>query len=379
MTQEIDLLRTIAREPDDDAPRLVYADWLDDNDRPERAEFIRGQVRLAGMVDDSPQRRELAFRCRQLLDAHEEEWNEQLPGLPLEWHWSRGFVEMIDIDPEGLVEEGAELFERFPIRRLVLADLCGDVDLVGAIPEGNRLTALDLIGDNIDLRALKKLVKFTHLGGLTELGLMFNRLRDSAVKFLCEEPFFQDLSLIRLGCNPFSNRGRERLRDHFGDCVSFARERFPDRLYAIQDDRLVVGWGRDHTQLVLCVGEEDGRVALFDHAGNLLRIERRAVPQESDDPRTREARRAEVRDAWLAELGYQSATIKVKRFTFEPDWGGVYDFPDMWCDEFDRPNSPEIDSAREWLEGWLADDKFAWGQGLGDMWFDRKSGEVTDT
>ena len=81
----------------------------------------------------------------------------------------------------------------------------------------------------------------------------------------------------------------------------------------------------------------------------------------------------------LAELGYRSATIKVKRFTFEPDWGGIYDFADGWCDQFDRPNSPEIESARGWLDHWLGNDKFAWGRGPGDLWLDRKTGEVTDT
>ena len=31
MSTEIALLRTVAACPDDDAPRLVYADWLDEN------------------------------------------------------------------------------------------------------------------------------------------------------------------------------------------------------------------------------------------------------------------------------------------------------------------------------------------------------------
>src|SRR5262245_54643580 len=113
MSQERDLLRLIAREPDEDAPRLVYADWLEDHGRAERAEFIRGQLRLAeirrsfpppergslerifyGAVDqwtdpgDSPERRAWAFRTRQLLDAHEREWLATLDGESRrEWHW----------------------------------------------------------------------------------------------------------------------------------------------------------------------------------------------------------------------------------------------------------------------------------------------------
>lgn len=50
-------LKAICAAPDDDTPRLVYADWLDDRgDRPDdaaRAEFIRVQVRLAHLRHDN--------------------------------------------------------------------------------------------------------------------------------------------------------------------------------------------------------------------------------------------------------------------------------------------------------------------------------------
>ena len=41
MTDGDALLRAVLLDPADDAPRLVYADWLDDQGDPERAEFIR--------------------------------------------------------------------------------------------------------------------------------------------------------------------------------------------------------------------------------------------------------------------------------------------------------------------------------------------------
>ncbi len=39
------LIRRIRERPDDDAPRLVYADWLEENGEGERAEFIRLMVK----------------------------------------------------------------------------------------------------------------------------------------------------------------------------------------------------------------------------------------------------------------------------------------------------------------------------------------------
>jgi uncharacterized protein (TIGR02996 family) len=41
------LLRAVVAAPDDDVPRLVAADWLDEHGQPDRAEFIRVQIELA--------------------------------------------------------------------------------------------------------------------------------------------------------------------------------------------------------------------------------------------------------------------------------------------------------------------------------------------
>src|SRR5947199_11004 len=43
MDQSEAFIHAILESPED-APRLVYADWLDDNGDPDRAEFIRAQV-----------------------------------------------------------------------------------------------------------------------------------------------------------------------------------------------------------------------------------------------------------------------------------------------------------------------------------------------
>jgi len=43
------LLAAILAQPEDDTPRLVYADWLDEQGEAERGEFIRVQVAIAAM------------------------------------------------------------------------------------------------------------------------------------------------------------------------------------------------------------------------------------------------------------------------------------------------------------------------------------------
>lgn len=46
-----DLYREICRCPEDDTLRLAYADWLDENGDPDRAEFVRVQYELEGMPE----------------------------------------------------------------------------------------------------------------------------------------------------------------------------------------------------------------------------------------------------------------------------------------------------------------------------------------
>lgn len=55
MDVEAGLLCGIMHWPDDDTPRLVYADWLDEHGQPERAEFIRVQCEMAAIPDPPPE------------------------------------------------------------------------------------------------------------------------------------------------------------------------------------------------------------------------------------------------------------------------------------------------------------------------------------
>lgn len=67
--EERALLAAVAAAPDDDVPRLVYADWLDEHDRPERAEFIRLQVAWHQALTD-PTRFHTRNRTYNLIHDH---------------------------------------------------------------------------------------------------------------------------------------------------------------------------------------------------------------------------------------------------------------------------------------------------------------------
>jgi uncharacterized protein (TIGR02996 family) len=64
MSPEEGFLLEIRAAPEDDCPRLVYADWLEEHGQSERSEFIRVQCRLARLPDDHPDREGLQDRER---------------------------------------------------------------------------------------------------------------------------------------------------------------------------------------------------------------------------------------------------------------------------------------------------------------------------
>lgn len=69
-----DLLAGIRSRPDDDAPRLILADWLEENGQEERAEFVRIQVRLGQWVADLKERETLQSRETALFSQHGPTW-----------------------------------------------------------------------------------------------------------------------------------------------------------------------------------------------------------------------------------------------------------------------------------------------------------------
>ena len=69
MSDEAALLAAILAHPDEDTPRLMFADWLDEHGQPERAEFIRVQCELAQGESHQLRKREselLALRREKL-------------------------------------------------------------------------------------------------------------------------------------------------------------------------------------------------------------------------------------------------------------------------------------------------------------------------
>jgi uncharacterized protein (TIGR02996 family) len=114
------LLAAILANPDDDTPRLVYADWLQENGQPERAEFIRIGVRRVATPKTVPEYQKLFGRELELLARHRAEWSApfttwtRLEGLV----FRRGFVEEIHLEPDVYLQSSRKLFKSAPLREI---------------------------------------------------------------------------------------------------------------------------------------------------------------------------------------------------------------------------------------------------------------------
>src|SRR5262245_51183155 len=89
------LLRAVIDDPEDDAARLVYADWLDEHGEGERAEALRLGVRRRHLDDLDPEAWAIDWRRERALERHREEWEKDLPAFEgVTW----------EVSPSGLAE-----------------------------------------------------------------------------------------------------------------------------------------------------------------------------------------------------------------------------------------------------------------------------------
>jgi uncharacterized protein (TIGR02996 family) len=122
-------LAEILEHSDDDTPRLVHADWLEEHGDPGRAEFVRLQIELAGTSPTDSSWPPRDRREQQLLAEHAEAWAGPLAALAKGWdgpydpqrRWTgnrlrfeRGWLEGITLEASDLLRHAAELFRQAP-------------------------------------------------------------------------------------------------------------------------------------------------------------------------------------------------------------------------------------------------------------------------
>jgi uncharacterized protein (TIGR02996 family) len=199
-------LRAIVADPADDAPRLIFADWLDERGDP-RGQFIRVQCALERLPPHNPARFDLAEEECTLLEKHEAEWAAPLRGLAAEWRFRRGFVEDVTLSAEAFASpRGAALFAAFPLRvvRLRLDRRLRDLREAAFLGTWRHLARVELLDfSDCGLRDgdVRDLLASPHLTRLTGLVLSHNELEGPAVQDLAESGVLARLTMLGLNKN----------------------------------------------------------------------------------------------------------------------------------------------------------------------------------
>jgi uncharacterized protein (TIGR02996 family) len=219
-------LAAITAAPDDDLPRLVYADFLDESGDGERAEFIRTQIERAKLHPTDPRRAALLDRERALLQQHRDRWGlAEFRGQSQVFH--RGFVEEVNVAAEWLVAHPDSLPASPLVRHLRAVSASQFTDRLARVPGLARLHTLDLtnttFGQPAQVRNFFAVARLDSLRSLAlrncnfwegdelaaladtpvarrlrELDLSGNRLADAGLRELAARPEFAGLE--RLVC-----------------------------------------------------------------------------------------------------------------------------------------------------------------------------------
>ena len=223
MTTADALIAAVCATPDDDLPRLVYADWCDENGDGDRAEFIRLQVeRARGRPTEAA-----AIREHVLLDTHAARWLAPLrqPGGPLftqrsHGQFRRGFVEVVWMPARWFLEHAERLFAAAPVVELrVVFDDVFEFWLMGECRLLTRLRALDVCDQRFGAGGVVQVCRSPHVRGLKVLRLSGCNIDDLAADWLRGTAL--ELDELDLRHNPLSDAARRRLTDRFGPAVQF--------------------------------------------------------------------------------------------------------------------------------------------------------------
>ena len=208
MTTDVEpFLQRIRAYPDDDAPRLILADWLEEQggEHTARAQFIRVQIALAGLKPNDPRREALIVAERALLEQHHQDWEAPLRRLATGLVFRRGFVEELNVDARDFVRYAHELFAAGPIRHLHLLNLGGHLPEVLASPYIGRLRALTIFAQYAGEPLARALARANNLSGLRGLELQRNRLGDAGVSHLAGSAVFANLEELNLANNELTD------------------------------------------------------------------------------------------------------------------------------------------------------------------------------
>ena len=219
------LLRTIVAHPEDDLPRLVFADFLEESGHPAsvaRAHFIRVQIEAEQHEAGSPEREKYEAFAAELRGQFRDEVDLILPEskqVGVTGIRRRGFVEEVHAREMELLDYGPLLVEVAPVTSLRVQMLANQRFLARGVTWLSSIRSFTL-GKlywpfYLDTEFWLEFIRHPHFTQLRTVNLSDNRLSDDwVVLFVSELPataFAQTLRELILVRTDISDRGANTL------------------------------------------------------------------------------------------------------------------------------------------------------------------------
>ena len=199
-------LRAILADPADDAPWLIYADWLEERGDP-RSEFIRAQCELARLSPSDPRRPGLEARELALLKSHQKRWAEPLAGLVENWAFHRGLVWHVTMRPQQFLSHAEHVCQLAPVRGVTFWNGREDirVDDLATCPSLRRKVSVGFAtGSVVEVQDM-------YGGQGVSTPGYDNRVGDAGAEALAAAPFVDGLTALNLSGNGITARGAQAL------------------------------------------------------------------------------------------------------------------------------------------------------------------------
>ena len=208
---ELPFLDAILARPGDDAPRLVYADYLSDTGSAAdaaRADLIRAQLALARLPDDHPRRAALIEQQTDLLARYQAEWTDHFRGLVGGVEFRRGLPDSVSVDAGVFATRGEELIARTRtpagrsyLRRVHLLEPTRVLPRLLTAPALGQLEEISLAGGDLGNGGVEQLSRGPRLASLRALDVSFNGLDDAGVRLLARSAACAGLHRLALNDN----------------------------------------------------------------------------------------------------------------------------------------------------------------------------------
>lgn len=214
MSSEQSFVEAILHSPDDDALRLIFADWLEERGDP-RGEFIRVQYALMDEKLDKRTWFELKTREEQLIAEHGRKWAGPVKDVARFYDFHRGMVEEVSLDAKLFLRHATLLFTSSPIRSATIQpdeavppwEVGPDLTDVFDCPHLSRLENLDLSLNELSDATVHLLAECSHLNSLKGLRLELNQIGLDGARALANSTAFPALRRLSLSYNPIEDMG----------------------------------------------------------------------------------------------------------------------------------------------------------------------------